>query len=154
MTDDNRHRAISNLNIDTHTVKPGMSVLNCLRGFFDSGLCSMITNTIACVRSNRSTEAGQPNTPPHPINVSDASRADEPDLFNRYADRNELFGVEEAISLSDSSSWVTVESESVALSARIHEWLDDVAPGEISYHFAHEVPWIACHFTREIKIAG
>ncbi|KAM0354229.1 hypothetical protein ACHAPU_001269 [Fusarium lateritium] len=124
-----RHIATSYLNIDTHLVQHSMPILTCIRGSFASGLCGMIANTIACIRSKDSTEADQPNTPTHTINVSDASQAAEPAQFDQSANEFESSDLQEAVSLSGSSSWVTIDSESMTLSTRIHEWMDDVTPG-------------------------
>jgi hypothetical protein len=56
--------------------------------------------------------------------MNGAAQVDETAQVDQSVDNYEPIDFDEVASLSDSSSWVTVDSESVTSSARIHEWMD------------------------------
>ncbi|KAM0313299.1 hypothetical protein ACHAPQ_012065 [Fusarium lateritium] len=100
-----------------------MSILTWFRDFFDSGFWAAITNAFVRLCGNEDAESGQSG---NPANSNGATQVDGTVEVGRSVD------LEEVVSLSDSSSWVTVDSESMTSNARIHEWLDDVASGSPS----------------------
>lgn len=104
-----------------------MSILTWFRDFFDSGLWAIITDAFVRLCGDDGTDSGQPS---NPANTNGGTRVDEIVQVGQPIDDFEFVGSDEVVSLSDSSSWVTVDSESMTSSARIHEWMKDVASGK------------------------
>ncbi|KAI6776262.1 hypothetical protein HG530_000207 [Fusarium avenaceum] len=106
-----------------------MSILTWFRDFFDSGFWAIITNAFVRLCGDDGTESGQPS---NTANTNGGTQVDEIVQVGQPIDDFESVGLDEVVSLSDSSSWVTVDSESMTSSARIHEWMKDVASGSPS----------------------
>jgi hypothetical protein len=104
-----------------------MSILTWFRDFFDSGLWAIITNAFVRLCGDDGTESGQPS---NLANTNGGTQVDETTQVDQSIDDCESIGLDEVVSLSDSSSWVTVDSEYMTSSARIHEWMDDVVSGK------------------------
>jgi hypothetical protein len=121
--------ATSHLSINTHPFKPSMSILIWFRDFFDPGFWAFITNAFVRLCGDDGTESGQPK---NSANINGATQVDKTAQVDQSVDDYEPIDFDEVASLSDSSSWVTVDSESMTSSARIHKWMDDVASGSKS----------------------
>lgn len=104
-----------------------MSNLTWFRDFFDSGLWAIIANAFVHLCGDDGTESGQPS---NPANTNGGTQVDETVQVGQPIDDFESAGLDEVVSLSDSSSWVTVDSKSMTSSVKIHEWMKDVASGK------------------------
>lgn len=109
-----------------------MPILTWFRDFFDPGFWAIITNTFVRLCGDDDTESGQPR---NSANINGATQVDETAHVDQFVDDYEPIDFEEAASLSDSSSWATVDSESMTSSAKIHEWMDDVASGKQAHKY-------------------
>lgn len=104
-----------------------MSILTWFRDFFDSGFWTSITNAFVRLCGDDGTESGQPSDP---ANNNGGTQVDEIVQVGQPIDDFEFVGLDEVVSLSDSSSWVTVDSESMTSNARIYEWMDNITSGK------------------------